>query len=116
MRFRIISHRHYLYKHDVRTRKHMRALLTDREKEVLSGKADDINHPSQYRNNTRKRLEKRLERLEDDLTVLEEHEPQLAQEIRDEICNGTMSTELRDVLGDIQKDVREHRQRVEGDN
>jgi len=90
-----------------------RALLTDREREVLRGEATEVEHPPQYRSNTRKRLEKRLERLEKDLQTLEKNEPQLAAEIREQICEGTMKTDLQTVLNNIQKDVREHRQRVE---
>ena len=55
-----------------------RALLTDREREALAGEASDS-----YRYKTRTYLRQRLEKLEEDVDLLAEHEPELLDELRD---------------------------------
>jgi len=59
-----------------------RALLTDREREIIAGEADVSDD---YRYQTISRVRKRFGRLEDDLKVLEKH-GELAEELRDIIC------------------------------
>lgn len=60
-----------------------RALLTEREREIISGEADDIT--DEYRYQTVSRIRSRLQRLEDDLDALEAH-GDLADELRDIVC------------------------------
>lgn len=60
-----------------------RALLTDREREIIAGNADDIS--DDYRYQTISRVRKRLERLEDDMHALEAH-GDLADELREIVC------------------------------
>lgn len=60
-----------------------RALLTEREREIVSGKADDVS--DEYRYQTVSRVRSRLQRLEDDIEALESH-GDLANELRDIVC------------------------------
>lgn len=59
-----------------------RALLTDREREIVSGEADVSD---EYRYQTISRVRSRFERLEADLEALEKH-GDLADELRTVIC------------------------------
>ena len=59
-----------------------RALLTDREREIISGDADVSDS---YRYQTISRIRARFDRLAGDLQALESHGA-LADELRDEIC------------------------------
>lgn len=61
-----------------------RALLTDREREIVAGEADVSDS---YRYQTISRVRKRFERLEGDLVALEKH-GDLADELREVICPG----------------------------
>jgi hypothetical protein len=63
-----------------------RALLTDREREVLSGDVDDVKNLSQYQSKIKSRVRQRIGRLEEDLNLLREVEPELWQEIEDRLC------------------------------
>lgn len=60
-----------------------RALLTEREREIVSGDADDIS--DEYRYQTVSRIRSRLQRLDDDIEALEAH-GDLAEELRDIVC------------------------------
>lgn len=66
-----------------------RALLTDREREIVSGEADVTDD---YRYQTISRVRKRFERLEGDLEALEEH-GDLADELRSIVCKSNESQE-----------------------
>lgn len=59
-----------------------RALLTDREREIISGKADV---EDSYRYQTISRVRSRFGRLEGDLEALREH-GDLLKELRDVVC------------------------------
>lgn len=63
-----------------------RALLTDREREVLRGEADDVEHPGQYQSKIRSRVKRRAERLETDMTLLQDVAPEIADDLHDRIC------------------------------
>jgi DNA polymerase II small subunit/DNA polymerase delta subunit B len=58
-----------------------RGLLTEREREAIAGETSDS-----YRYKTRSFFRDRLEALEDDVDVLEEHDPELLEELRDVVC------------------------------
>lgn len=60
-----------------------RALLTEREREIVSGDADDVS--DEYRYQTVSRIRGRLQRLEDDLEALKAH-GKLAEELREIVC------------------------------
>jgi hypothetical protein len=60
-----------------------RAILTEREKEILSGEAD-VDEKYYYRVVTRVR--QKVEQLEADLDVLDEHHDSLGDELRDIVC------------------------------
>ena len=66
--------------------KEYRAIITDREREILSGEAD-VSDSYYYRVVTRVR--DKIERLEDDLATLDEHHEQLASELREIVCDDT---------------------------
>lgn len=59
-----------------------RALLTDREREVVSGEADVADS---YRYQTISRVRSRFDRLDADLEALENH-GDLADELREVVC------------------------------
>ncbi len=59
-----------------------RALLTEREREIVSGKADVSDS---YRYQTVSRVRKRLGELEADLEAMEQH-GELAGELREMVC------------------------------
>lgn len=63
-----------------------RALLTEREREVLSGDVDDVKNLSQYQSKIKSRVRQRIGRLEEDLNLLREVEPELWQEIENRLC------------------------------
>lgn len=62
-----------------------RALLTEREREIVSGKAEV---DPQYRYNTISRVRSRFEELEADIEALEAH-GDLAEEFRKVVCDGS---------------------------
>lgn len=61
-----------------------RALLTEREREIVSGDADVSDS---YRYQTVSRVRKRFENLDGDLEALEKH-GDLLEELRDVVCEG----------------------------
>lgn len=56
-----------------------RGLLTDREREILTGRA---NVSKNYLYQTRHRVRAKIGRLETDVEILMDHQPDLAQELR----------------------------------
>lgn len=63
-----------------------RGLLTDREREVLGGKADvSPNYVYQIRT----RVRSKIERLSGDIVILEEHHPELFEELQTVVCGPT---------------------------
>jgi hypothetical protein len=62
-----------------------RALLTERERDIVSGDADD-EISDEYRYQTVSRVRSRLQRLEDDIEALEAH-GDLADELREIVCD-----------------------------
>jgi hypothetical protein len=63
-----------------------RALLTEREREVLLGDADDVENLARYQSKVRTRLRARIEALEEDLTIIEDTEPEIADELHQQVC------------------------------
>lgn len=59
-----------------------RALLTDREREIISGNADV---KESYRYQTISRIRNRMERLDGDIEAMESH-GDLADELREIVC------------------------------
>jgi hypothetical protein len=66
--------------------KEYRAILTDREKEILRGEAD-VSEKYYYRVVTRVR--QKIELLEEDLEVLDENHDTLGDELREIVCDDT---------------------------
>ena len=62
-----------------------RALLTDREREIVAG---DVDVDDPYRYQTISRVRQRFSRLEGDLEAMEEH-GELAEEVREIVCIGS---------------------------
>jgi len=60
-----------------------RAFLTDREREIISGAADDVS--DDYRYQTISRVRARMQRLHGDMEALEAHDT-LADELREIVC------------------------------
>jgi actin-like ATPase involved in cell morphogenesis len=73
-----------------------------------------INNPEHKRHaEIKTRIQYRLNHLKEDLRIIEETEPELADDIREQICQGAMSAELRDVFDDIETQLRERREAAE---
>jgi hypothetical protein len=66
--------------------KDYRAILTDREREILTGEAD-VSESYYYRVITRVR--DKIEKLEEDLEVLDEYHDTLGDELRGIVCEDT---------------------------
>jgi hypothetical protein len=64
--------------------KEYRAILTEREKEIISGEAD-VEESYYYRVITRVR--DKIEQIEGDLEVLDEHHDTLGDELREIVCD-----------------------------
>lgn len=60
-----------------------RGLLTDREREILSGKAAVSQN---YVYQIRSRVRQKIDRLETDVAILEEYQPDLADELKTAIA------------------------------
>jgi hypothetical protein len=58
-----------------------RGLLTESEREAIAGETSDS-----YRYKTRSFLRDRIEEVEEDIAVLEEHDPELLNELREVVC------------------------------
>jgi len=68
-----------------------RALLTEREREALTGDGSDS-----YRYKTRTYFRSRLEQLETDVTLLAEHDPELLEELREVVCEDAADGDSRE--------------------
>lgn len=79
------------------TQSHMgrRALLTDREREVLRGDADDVENPDQYRSKIKSRVKTRAKRIQEDMTVLDDAAPEVADAVREHVCPSSEPIETR---------------------
>ena len=66
--------------------KDYRALLTDREREILSGQADV---EDSYRYRVVSRIRSKIERLTEDAAVLREHHDGLYTELQEAVCENT---------------------------
>ena len=88
-----------------------RALLTDREREVLSGEVDDVENPAEYRSKIRSRIKKRLKRLESDVDLLDKHEPDLAEDLYKHICGDEQRR-----LAKVEREIAELRNRIEDED
>jgi hypothetical protein len=65
-----------------------RGLLTEREREILSGDADVSDN---YRYRVVSRIRTKLETLEEDVTVLEENHAELHNELQEIVCKDSNS-------------------------
>lgn len=61
-----------------------RGLLTDREREIVKGEADVSDD---YRYRVASRIRNKIERIEGDVSILEEHRADLLEELRDVVCD-----------------------------
>lgn len=61
-----------------------RALLTDREREILAG-ADDVS--DNYRYKVESVARQRVRQIGEDVEVLREHYPEIFAELQDVVCN-----------------------------
>lgn len=59
-----------------------RGLLTDREREILTGEADVT---QEYVYQIRHRVREKIQRLASDVDILEDHHQDLAEEVRDAV-------------------------------
>lgn len=75
-----------------------RGMLTERDREIIPNEPDNPRRPE-----VKTRVRNRIDNLEDDLQILEEHEPALADELREAICEGTETASIQDVLDEVQE-------------
>jgi hypothetical protein len=61
-----------------------RGLLTDREREIIQGEADVSDD---YRYRVASRIRNKIERIEGDVSILEEHRADLLEELREVVCD-----------------------------
>lgn len=59
------------------------AIMTEKDRERISGKSND---PDSKRYESTSRVRKRIETLETDVEVLEEHHAELLEELREVVC------------------------------
>lgn len=67
-----------------------RGLITDREREILTGEADVADG---YRYRVISRVRTKIEQLEDDIEVLEATHDTLADELREVVCDPDADTD-----------------------
>jgi hypothetical protein len=60
------------------------AIMTSTDRERITGAADV---PDNKRYESVSRIRKRIERLEEDVEILEEHHPKLYEELQDAVCD-----------------------------
>lgn len=65
------------------SKKEYRAILTNREREILSGDAE-VSDSYYYR--VVSRIRKKIGELNDDVELLDEHHAELANELREGVC------------------------------
>ncbi|WP_178915578.1 hypothetical protein [Natronomonas gomsonensis] len=85
-----------------------RGILTERDREIIPNEPNNDRRPE-----VKTRVRNRIERLEEDLQILADHEPELAEKLRDTICTATEHNRLEDVLNDIQDDIAAIRENVD---
>lgn len=86
-----------------------RALLTEREREVLLGDADDVENLARYQSKVRTRLRARIEALEEDLNIIEDTEPEIADELHQQVCGDHESrlNQLEREMADLREQFSE---------
>ena len=62
-----------------------RALFTDREREILSGEADDVT--DNYRYKVESVARQRIRRLSADVDALESNQEELLEQLREVVCS-----------------------------
>jgi len=61
-----------------------RGLLTDREREIIKGEADVSDD---YRYRVASRIRNKIERIDGDVSILEENRADLLEELREVVCD-----------------------------
>ena len=61
-----------------------RGLLTDREREIIKGEADVSD---EYRYRVASRIRNKIERIDGDVSILEENRADLLAELREVVCD-----------------------------
>ena len=84
-----------------------RAILTEREREVLQGTAvSDIQNVEAYRQKIRTRVRKRVKNLETDLEILDQEERELAEDARRATCGPEpMLEQLREEIRQLREEL-----------
>jgi hypothetical protein len=79
-----------------------RGLLTEHERDALAGDATD-----NYRYKTRTYVRRRLEKLERDVELLAEHEPDLLAELRATVCDEGATSDRQADSSDLRETITE---------
>jgi hypothetical protein len=74
-----------------------RALLTDREREILAGEADVSDN---YRYKVESTARHRVRQIEQDVEVLREHYPEIFADLQSAVCGNDGGDGLREVTNE----------------
>ncbi|MDJ1431157.1 hypothetical protein [Halostagnicola sp. A-GB9-2] len=73
-----------------------RGILTERDREIIPNEPNNPRRPE-----VKTRVRNRIGNLEEDLAIIEEHEPALTDELREAVCEGTETASIQDVLEEV---------------
>ncbi|WP_435125457.1 hypothetical protein [Halobaculum sp. D14] len=76
-----------------------RALLTDAERDAIQGAIDDPNKTSTYLS----RVRGRIDQLDDDITLIQRHRPELYEQIHDVVCEPSRDDRIEQLENRVQE-------------
>ena len=77
-------------------------MLTERDREIIRNEPNNPRHPE-----IKSRIRTRIDRLEEDLEILEKNESELADRLREEICKGSEENAILEVVKNIEEKLDE---------
>lgn len=79
-----------------------RGILTERDREIIR---DEPNHDR--RPEIKSRVRTRVDRVQQDLQIIEEHDPELAEQLHKTLFDASIENEILDVARNIERKVDE---------
>jgi hypothetical protein len=79
-----------------------RGILTERDREIIQ---HEPNHDR--RSEIKSRVKTRVDRIQKDLEIIEETEPELAEKLRTELCEAGYQNAILDVVRNIEEEIQE---------
>lgn len=77
-----------------------RALLTPGERDAIRG---DTNMDASTRSSHLSRVRGKIEQLQDDVQLLRKHEPEIAGDVRDAVCEDETAERVERLEGEVQR-------------